>query len=709
MKHILFVFLFLFQFLLCYSIEMNNDTIIVNKLIFTGERNINKNADSSIIALKNAMQLSTELRYEKGYIDAGFLLAKVYKQKGLYLDAIKTIEYLQGYSEELNNNELRGKCFYTLGEINRAAFNLRNALINLNKALVIFKKLQNLQEQANCFNRIAAILFESKNMKLSELYADSSSHIAISLKNYKLVSSNEEIIGAIYRRTNKYNEAIQKLESALQYSILSGDSVDLPNIYNNFGYTYLEMRDYNKAIQYAKKAYEMSEKKEILIYSIGAAEILATSYMAKDQIVLAFNYLHYRDSLFSKMIMNDRNTLIMDLNEKIEATQKDQHRILLQKENDLKSVTIKNQKYQFAFALLLLLIVSIGAVFVYLERRKISRINNLLKLQKNELENQHIKLSEAYIKLKELQTFKDDLTNMIVHDLKNPLNTIINISVMKDVPEKDMLIHEAGREMNSLVMNILDVYKYQNKTMILNKQNVNVKSLVDDAIKDVSFLGKSRSIVFQVESIESLEINIDKSIMQRVIVNILTNAIKFSPLLSRIEIKTEIKFDQYISISIKDNGPGIRPEKQDSIFDRFQSDAQKDALIYSTGLGLNFCKIAMEAHNGSIHVESIDMKGSRFSIVLPLTENAIILNSKSKIDYNFENVGIEFNANAMDVVMPIIDQLKKYEVYQVSDIFNVLEKLLSNNDPIIEKWKAKVKNAVLVCNQDQYSNLVNLK
>ena len=699
----------LFQLNQLFAIEAKHDTTYIKNLIAHGESEMLKSSDSSIFALKDAMALSSELNYKSGYINAGFLLAKVYKQKGLPFDAIKTIEYLQKYSEVHNLIELKGECLYTLGEINRSAFKTDIALNLLFEALSIFKELHNHEKQADCYNRISAVLFEEKMMNLSTAYADSSNRIAIPLKKYKLVSSNDELIGAVYRRTHSHKEAIKKLESALRWAVLSGDSTDIPNIYNNFGYTYFEMKNFDKAIEFALKSFEISKKKEIFVYSTSAAQILSFSYIAKNQLEIAFEYQRYKDSLSFNIETKNRNRLVMDINEKFEAKQKEQQRVLLQKENALKSETIKNQKYQFISSLILLLILSIGIFIILLGRYRISNANKALKQQKEEIQNQNQQLSESYTKLKKLQAFKEDLSSMLVHDLKNPINTIMNISVIDDVPDKNKLIYETGREMNNLVMNILDVTKYENTTMHLKKELVSLTELIDDALNDVWFLGTSRDVVFAIDLINNLKVNLDKNIMHRVMVNLLTNAIKFSPLMGKIEISTHLDRSDFIKISVKNNGPGISPERQRTIFDRYQSETIKDSLILSTGLGLTFCKLAVESHGGVITVESVDMQGANFIVYIPLAESASFDIQNIKKETNTQRFEDDvLDKDDIEAILPLIEELKEFEVYQLSDIFRVLQQVKSLDSIRLQKWAMKVKNAVLLCQQSKYNELVNI-
>ncbi|HCT29864.1 MAG TPA: hypothetical protein DIW31_03825 [Bacteroidales bacterium] len=342
-----------------------------------------------------------------------------------------------------------------------------------------------------------------------------------------------------------------------------------------------------------------------------------------------------------------------------------------------------------------------------LEKKVTERTQEVVK-QKYEIENQAKALQETNKKIITLSNFKDSMTHMIVHDLKNPLNTIINASIMDDIPEKNNLIHEAGREMNNLVMNILDVYKYENTTMVLNKGNIDLTELIEDAINDVAFLGKLRSIAFSIVINENIEVNVDKSIMHRVLVNILTNAIKFSPITGKIEISTSLHNSDFIKISIRDHGPGVRPERQKAIFDRFQSENQNDNLIASTGLGLNFCKLAIDSHGGDIFVESKEMKGSTFNIIIPLTESFEKNTQKIRREINYQQQKEDvLTSTDKSVILPYLDELKNFEVYQISDILRVLNKFSKNDSESLQKWILMVTDAVLLSQQNRYIELLN--
>ena len=238
-----------------------------------------------------------------------------------------------------------------------------------------------------------------------------------------------------------------------------------------------------------------------------------------------------------------------------------------------------------------------------------------------ELQQQKEKLEATNKDLKQLTLFKEEMTNMIIHDLKNPLNTIINIVSLPDINEFKNLIETSGRTMLRLIMNTLDIYKLNESELELNKSNFTANEIITEAITETSYQASVNKVEIIIEPQNTdLTINGDKELLLRTITNILVNAIKHSPQESTITIYCLIKHSN-IEVHIKDQGIGIPIENQKLIFDKFHSKKTSNQQTYSTGLGLTFCKLAMEAHQGSINVISEYKKGADFFISLPYSKD----------------------------------------------------------------------------------------
>lgn len=314
-----------------------------------------------------------------------------------------------------------------------------------------------------------------------------------------------------------------------------------------------------------------------------------------------------------------------------------------------------------------------------------------VNLQKEQIKSQNEKLTE-------LSNYKEELTNMIVHDLKNPLNVIINLAQNK-------VVLQAGKNMLNLIENILDVYKYTEAQMILTYGNHLLFEIVDVAIGDVIIIAKEKNIeiINNVES--STVVNIDKDIIVRVIVNILNNAIKFTHPNGKITIASEILQNNQIKTLITDTGGGILPEKISTIFNKFdQAEERKSGVASSTGLGLAFCKNAVEAHKGNIDVISEYGVGSTFWFTVP--KATALVGTFSKED-KCQQVLI-FSEEEKKCLNNILSQLSKLELYEAGKIIKIISNIDLLKHPNLSGYIDLLKNAVYSGNDHAYKKLLKI-
>jgi len=270
------------------------------------------------------------------------------------------------------------------------------------------------------------------------------------------------------------------------------------------------------------------------------------------------------------------------------------------------------------FSLYRIRIVNHRRIRLQLEQMVRAKTTDLIQ-KKEELTHQRDELQETLDQNLKLEYFKEALISMIVHDLKNPLNGIIGLSSLKEAQYLER-IHNVSQQMLYMVENILDVRKYENHSLKIFHQQTDIREVVEEAIGDVNFLITDNDISI-VNTMEHIITSFDRDIIKRVYVNLLTNAIKFSPTKGTITLEGSYRFiddKKQLILSIKDQGKGIPKEFQEDIFDLYkQVKIKKSGKATSTGLGLSFCKIAVEAHKGEIWVESDADKGSKFVFSLP--------------------------------------------------------------------------------------------
>ncbi len=237
-------------------------------------------------------------------------------------------------------------------------------------------------------------------------------------------------------------------------------------------------------------------------------------------------------------------------------------------------------------------------------------------------------VQEALVKLRGLEMLRDNLTHMIVHDMRSPL-MVVSGSFEVITHEQDRLSptqkkfvtmgQNAGRELIEMVTTLLDVSRMEGGTMPLSRVSCDIREMARIAVKSVAVLGQQNQLTLRVTG-DSAHADVDCDITHRVFVNLLGNAIKFSPEGGTIGIGISAT-GQAVRVTVTDQGPGIPPEYHQAIFDKFeQVESRKKNRKYSTGLGLAFCKLAVEAHGGQIGVESEVGAGSTFWFSLPPPE-----------------------------------------------------------------------------------------
>ncbi len=230
----------------------------------------------------------------------------------------------------------------------------------------------------------------------------------------------------------------------------------------------------------------------------------------------------------------------------------------------------------------------------------------------------------------ELERMRDDLMHMIVHDLRNPLgNVISSLQMMRAavIEEDDGLpldevvavAMRSSEKLRRLIDSLLDLRRLEAGKADLDRQSVQPELLTREAVELVRPMIKKKAQELILDIPAPLPpIHVDRDMAVRILMNILDNAAKFTPVGGEITVALA-KENEELLFTVSDTGPGIAPEVQERIFERFTR-LENAAGTRGTGLGLSFCKLAVEAHGGRIWVESTAGMGSNFKFTLPLAK-----------------------------------------------------------------------------------------
>jgi len=229
-----------------------------------------------------------------------------------------------------------------------------------------------------------------------------------------------------------------------------------------------------------------------------------------------------------------------------------------------------------------------------------------------------------------LENLREDLTNLIVHDLKNPLTGIVTanelmleglLGPLTDDQKKYLELAKTGaKKLLNLIMDLLETRKMEENKLTLSPSNFSLAELAKE-LAWLELLASQEKKTFVMTFDRGLALSADRNLLVRVIENLVGNAIKHTPAGGKIELRVS-KHEKEILFEVIDTGEGIPAEYLDKLFNRFfKVETQNLKTKIDTGLGLYFCKMAVEAHGGRIGVESSPGRGSRFYFSIPGSEH----------------------------------------------------------------------------------------
>jgi two-component system sensor histidine kinase/response regulator len=254
------------------------------------------------------------------------------------------------------------------------------------------------------------------------------------------------------------------------------------------------------------------------------------------------------------------------------------------------------------------------------------RVQTALKLRQMsaELRTHYDLVRHQRDDLMRLQLQKERLTAFVVHDLKNPVNSMdLHAQLLlrdRELPvrarESVRAIRSEARSLLRLVLNLLDISKSEEGQLIPRPSTIDLEALVADVLEAHQLEAQNAGLRLD-SAIEASSISADPDLLRRVLENLLDNAMRHAPADTSVRVAS-IRRDHGVELRVADGGPGIPPDMRDKIFERFVRVESGERVVTRTGrgLGLAFCKLCVEAHGGSIWVEDGE-PGAVFCVRLP--------------------------------------------------------------------------------------------
>ncbi|MFP5518861.1 MAG: ATP-binding protein [Bdellovibrionia bacterium] len=255
--------------------------------------------------------------------------------------------------------------------------------------------------------------------------------------------------------------------------------------------------------------------------------------------------------------------------------------------------------------------------------------------QATRIERQHHRLQQEQQALQELEQLKNNFVSLISHDLKTPIAKIQAIvdrlSRTQQQPEiqTDLIsLRLSSEELNKYIQSVLNLLRVESRDFRLHKEVADINEVIELATQQVSPLAQEKNITIEQNLEPMFSLEFDITLIKEVILNVVENAIKYTPANGRVQI-TSYEEEPWVYVEISDNGEGIRSEDLDKIWGKFTRGSDQDLKTKGTGLGLYLVKYFIELHGGTVSLQSEVGKGTKVSFRLPIENEESTLDSQN--------------------------------------------------------------------------------
>lgn len=583
--------------------------------------------------------------------------------------AIEKSKHALGTAQSLESTPEIIKAMYYVGTAYYYDNQLDNALDYLLQAHHYAENNQFIEEKADISKQLATVYYETNRLNKSYSYTIQAFNIYEALGDEGGIAMCENLLGLYFKGIGVYDEAQDHFETALDIGKRLSQKRIIRSVLNDLGSMYAEMGATDKAIEIYQDAIQYHQSSGATFKS-GSFELnLSKLYIRNNQLQNAKIHLDNGFEIAVKLrskrlyrdyyrILADYNLKLGNQNSSVFAFQKllqyqdsiaedklsnkieelDSRHAMSIKNQENKVLRDENQEQQLKITRqyivgLLILMVFILAIFILIIRYRNNLKDNELLHLKNSLVHQHqeelieamkrIKVSED--KLRVANDTKDKMFSLIAHDLRGAIGNISN-GLRMYLGEEDLNLTEDDKEeflqalfhssdnAYELLENLLFWAKNQTSTLSANKQMVDACSIINSNIGLLSDLAKIKSIKLFTSENPSVEVFVDWNMVNTVLRNLISNAIKFTNKGGNVEIKSEIG-QYFVKISVIDDGIGMLPEQIDNIYDGKTTDGT--AAEKGTGLGLTLCRDFLIKNHGKMIVSSVVDEGSTFAFIIP--------------------------------------------------------------------------------------------
>jgi len=306
--------------------------------------------------------------------------------------------------------------------------------------------------------------------------------------------------------------------------------------------------------------------------------------------------------------------------------------------------------------------------------------------------------------LNRLIDLKNWMLNMIVHDIKNPLNRILYASKIDVINKVDVV--EPSKQILSIIEDILDVYKMEESRLCFKTSFQDLNFIIGEAFIQVKYLLLEKNITVVKRTSLKCTLDVDVELVVRVFVNLLSNSVKYSKPNSTIEIRV-FQNNKMVRVEVVDHGEGISLDDIEHIFEKYyQVNTTNLGNVRSTGIGLTFCKMTIENHGGVVGAASKLNEGTSIWFELPAVALEVLENDEV---VNLTTSSCEYTNDDEILILQYKLKLTNLAVYETSEILNVIEECSMCSSPGLLFWKDEVLKSSMAGNAEYFNKLKEIK
>jgi signal transduction histidine kinase len=552
----------------------------------------------------------------------------------IYLDGLEksneALEFLfqsLHIRKKINDEKGIAECYISLGVIYQRMLKLQTAISYYNNALLYFKKVKNESKIGTIYSNLGAAYNQLGKLD-SALFFLQKVVVTKQKTNDKFgLGKAYHNIGTTYNYLGKYEQSLNFYNKAIASSGGGENNVNNGVTFEAAGKSLIKLKRFDEAEKYLNISMQLYLKNDLKFFLIGCYENLSLLYESKGDYKNSVKYNTLCNFMKDSVQRIESQSSFAEVEAKYKAIEKTYENELLTSKN----INLENESKNNTFLSISIILLLVLGLFLLTNLSTVRKTKNELLNQNEVIEAKNQESALQNIKLTNLLEENQILMGVLAHDLRSPLVKVlglINLIEEKDTSEDEKIeyinyIQGICKDTLQLIQDTIDLselFQEKNAAFSIKKETFKAAEMTNEILKTFKGSALEKSIEIKIINEQNkIDIYNSKPHLKRILDNLVSNAIKFSPINSIINIDTS-EDDHFVKISVRDNGPGFSNLDKENMFKKFKKlSAKPTAKEASSGLGLYIVKQLTELIGVTISVNSEVGKGAKFVLSIPKT------------------------------------------------------------------------------------------